>query len=71
MEETFKLEETVKVVGDYNELESVNPTDETEQERKEADYDAQEAKDSLDIDDYEIDDDIDGSAEALDGFEEQ
>lgn len=37
---------------------------------KNANIDAQEALDSLDIDDYEINDDIDESAEALDGYEE-
>jgi hypothetical protein len=36
-------------------------------EQKEANYDEQEAKDSLDIDDYEINDDEDGAIETLHG----
>jgi len=36
-----------------------------EQEKKEANYDAQEAFDSLDIDDYENDGDVDESMQAL------
>ena len=39
-------------------------------DRKEQEYSAKEAFDSMDIDDYEKDDDIDGTMEALDGYED-
>jgi hypothetical protein len=70
IEDTYKLEETVRVVGDYNELESINVDDKTKEQINEENYDYMEAKTSLDIDDYEKDDDIDGAAEALDGYED-
>jgi hypothetical protein len=50
-------------IGIYQELLSQEEIDDPE--RKEQEYDAQEAFDSLDIDDYEINDDIDNSMEAL------
>ncbi len=62
------VNETVHPVGLYQELFAEGELDEAK--IKENNYDAKEAKDSLDIDDYEVDDDIDGAAEALDGFEE-
>ena len=57
------IDETMKVVGLYQELLTQEEIDDPE--RKEAEYTAQEEMNSLDIDDYEIDDDIDGSMEAL------
>jgi hypothetical protein len=61
------IDDTLKVVGHYQELLTKQEID--DKEKKEENYSAQEAFDSLDIDDYEQDDDIDGAAEALDGFE--
>jgi hypothetical protein len=61
------IDETVRPIGLYQELFAEGEIDENK--IKENNYDAQEAKDSLDIDDYEVDDDIDGAAEALDGYE--
>lgn len=61
------IDESVKVVGHYQELLTQQEIDDPD--RKDEAYSAQEAFDSLDIDDYEQDDDIDGTAEALDGFE--
>ena len=69
--ETPYIDETLKGVGNYMELltpEEIN--DPTRNEiKKEDEEQANEEATSLDIDDYEIDDDIDGSAEALDGYE--
>lgn len=61
------VDETIRPIGLYQELFAEGEIDENK--IKENNYDAQEAKDSLDIDDYEVDDDIDGAAEALDGYE--
>lgn len=68
--ETPYIDEAINIVGPYNELLSQQEIDDPD--RKEANYDEDEAKDSLDIDDYEADegDDVDASAEALDGFED-
>jgi hypothetical protein len=64
LNDTPYINETTKPIGLYQDL------FETEIDKiKENNYDAREAIDSLDIDDYEIDDDIDGAAEALDGYE--
>lgn len=65
--ETPYVDETMKVVGHYQELLTKQEID--DKVKKDENYSAQEAFDSLDIDDYEQDDDIDGAAEALDGFE--
>ena len=62
------IDETIRPIGLYQELFAEGEIDENKV--KENNYDAQEVKDSLDIDDYEVDDDIDGTAEALDGYEE-
>ena len=62
------IDETVRPIGLYQELFAEGEIDENK--IKENNYDAQEAKDSMDIDDYEVDDDIDGTMEALDGYEE-
>jgi hypothetical protein len=66
--ETPYIDEKLKVVGHYQELLTQQEIDDPD--RKEAQYSEEEAKDSLDIDDYDKDDDIDGSYEALDGYEE-
>jgi hypothetical protein len=66
--ETPYVDETLKVVGNYMELLTQQEIDDPE--KKEKEYDAKEEFDSLDIDDYEKDDDIDGSFEALDGYED-
>jgi hypothetical protein len=60
-------DENVKMVGHYMELLSREEIDDPN--KKDEKYDDKEAKDSLDIDDYEQDDDIDGTMEALDGYE--
>jgi hypothetical protein len=65
--ETPYIDEKFKVVGHYQELLTQQEIDDPD--RKEAQYSDQEAAESLDIDDYEKDDDIDGSFEALDGYE--
>jgi hypothetical protein len=67
LNETPYIDDTLKVVGHYQELLTQQEIDDPE--KKEESYSAQEAFDSLDIDDYEKDDDIDGTAEALDGYE--
>ena len=61
------INETYKTVGHYQELLTQQEIDDPNV--KELDYDAQEEKSSLDLDDYEGDegyDDIDYSAETLD-----
>ena len=65
--DTPYINETVRPVGLYQELFAEGQLDENL--IKEQNNDAQEVIDSLDIDDYEVDDDIDGRAEALDGYE--
>ena len=65
--ETPYIDETLKVVGHYQELLTQQEIDDPE--KKDEVYSTQEAFDSLDIDDYDQDDDIDGTAEALDGYE--
>ena len=66
--ETPYIDETLKVVGHYMELLTQQEIDDPD--RKETEYSAKEASDSMDIDDYEKDDDIDGTMEALDGYED-
>lgn len=68
LNETPYIDETLKLVGHYQELLTQQEIDDPD--KKEDEYSTQEAIDSLDIDDYEVDDDIDGRAEALDGYEE-
>jgi len=65
--ESAYIDETIKVVGHYQEL--LNQNEINDQNNQDDIYSAQEAFDSLDIDDYEKNDDIDYSAEALDGYE--
>jgi hypothetical protein len=71
--ETPFIDETLKPSGYYHELltkEEINDPDRVDA-INEAIYDEEQAKDSLDIDDYEVDDDIDGVGEMMDGgFEE-
>ena len=63
------IDETLKPSGYYQELLTKEEIDDPD--RKDAAYDELEAKESLDIDDYEVDDDIDGVGEMMDGgFEE-
>ena len=66
--ETPYIDETLKIVGHYQELMTQKEIDDPD--KKEQDYSNNEAQTALDIDDYEVDDDIDGTAEALDGFEQ-
>jgi hypothetical protein len=66
--ETPYIDETLKVVGHYMELLTQQEIDDPN--KMEEAYSNQEAIDSLDIDDYEKDDDIDGTMEALDGYED-
>ena len=68
LNETPYIDETLKVVGHYQELLTQQEIDDPNV--KDEKYSMDEANNSLDIDDYEQDDDIDGAAEALDGFEE-
>lgn len=65
--ETPYIDETLKVVGHYQELLTQQEIDDPD--KKEKEYTAEQEMESLDIDDYEQDDDIDGAAEALDGYE--
>lgn len=59
----------IATVGIYNELVNENESEIDKEKVKEQNYDAQEANDAFDVDDYEVDDDIDGAAEAFDGYE--
>jgi len=65
--ETPYIDEKLKVVGHYQELLTQQEIDDPNLKNER--YSEQEAFNSLDIDDYEQDDDIDGTAEALDGYE--
>jgi len=58
--ETPYVDETLKVSGHYQELLTQQEIDDPD--KKENDYTAKEEFDALDIDDYEKDDDIDGTA---------
>jgi hypothetical protein len=59
------IDDALKPIGYYQELLTQEEIDDPE--RNEANYDEQEAKGSLDIDDYEINDDEDGVVETLHG----
>jgi hypothetical protein len=59
------IDDTLKPSGYYQDLLTQDEIDDPEQ--KEANYDEQEAKDSLDIDDYEMNDDEDGAVVTLHG----
>jgi len=56
------------ISGYYNELINVNELDDPSV--LENNIDSKEAFESLDIDDYDIDDEVDGAAEALDGYDD-
>jgi hypothetical protein len=64
--ETPYIDENLKVVGFYQELLNNKEIDDKKEKEKDSNYDAQQAFESMDIDDYEINDDIDESMEALD-----
>ena len=57
------VDEQLSGVGIYQEV--LNKEELDDPERKEEEYSIKESFDSLDIDDYEVDNDIDGSMEAL------
>ena len=59
------IEDALKPTGYYQDLLTQDEIDDPE--REEANYDEQEAKGSLDIDDYEVNDDEDGVVETLHG----
>jgi hypothetical protein len=61
------IDDQVKFVGMYQELVNIQEID--EEKVKEQNEDLREEKDAFDVDDYEVDDDIDGTAEAFDGYE--
>lgn len=65
--EATYIDESIKVVGIYNEL--VSKEELENPEKKEEAYDEQEAQDAFDIDDYDDNDDIQESAEVFDGYE--
>ena len=67
LNESPDIDESLKVSGHYQELLTQQEIDDPLQEEEQ--YSNEEAKNSLDIDDYEVDDDIDGTMEALDGYE--
>ena len=64
------IDESLRVVGSYQELVDVNEIDEKQkEEEKEKEYDKKEEQTSLDLDDYEEDDlfdDFDPSDEFMD-----
>jgi hypothetical protein len=67
--ETPFIDEKLKPTGYYQEL--LNKEEIDDPERQDNKYDEEQAKDSLDIDDYDVDDDIDEVGEMMDGgFEE-
>jgi hypothetical protein len=68
-EEAEVINTNIATVGIYNELVNENESEIDKEKVREANYDAQEERDAFDVDDYEVDDDIDGSAEAFDGYE--
>jgi hypothetical protein len=61
------IDDQVKFVGMYQELVNIQEID--EEKVKEQNEDLREEKEAFDVDDYEVDDDIDGTAEAFDGYE--
>jgi hypothetical protein len=61
------MDEQMRVVGIYNELTNIQDID--EDKLKEENDILNEENNAFDIDDYEVDDDIDGNIEAFDGFE--
>ena len=59
-------DDSLKVVGFYQELLTNQEAEDKKDKEKDENYDAQQAFESLDIDDYDVDDDYDGAMEALD-----
>ena len=64
--ETPYIDDNLKVVGFYQELLNNKEIDDKKDKEKNDNYDAQQAFESMDIDDYEINEDFDESMEALD-----
>jgi len=60
------MDDSLKVSGFYQELLTTKEVEDKKEKDKDENYDAQQAVESIDIDDYEVDDDIDGTMEALD-----
>lgn len=60
------IDDNLKVVGFYQELLDNKEFGDIRDKEKDNNIDTQEASESMDIDDYEVDDDIDYSIEALD-----
>ena len=67
MNEAPYVDEHVHISGIYNELGNINDID--QDKINEQNENIREEKEAFDIDDYEVDDDIDGTAEAFDGYE--
>ena len=65
--ETPYIDDNLKVVGLYQELLTTKEVDTKKEEDKDKNYDAQQATESMDVDDYEVNDDFDESMEAFDG----
>jgi len=59
-------DDSLKVVGFYQELLTNQEVEDKKDKEKDENYDSQQAFESLDIDDYDVDDDYDGAMEALD-----
>lgn len=64
--ETPYIDDNLKVVGFYQELLNNKEVEDQKEKQKNENYDAQQAFESMDIDDYEVNDDIDETMEALD-----
>jgi len=65
--ETPYIDDKLKVVGFYQELLSNKEADEKKEKDNDANYDAKQEFESLDIDDFEVNDDFDEGVDALDG----
>jgi hypothetical protein len=65
--ETPYIDENLKVVGFYQELLNNKEIDSRVDKEKDTNIDTKEAFESMDVDDYEVNDDIDESMEAYDG----
>jgi len=61
------IDETLRVVGHYQELLTKQEIDDTANDRKDKEYTKKEEETAIDLDDYELNDDIDEGAEANDG----
>ncbi len=68
--ETPYIDDSLKVAGFYQELLNNKEIDEQQEKQKDENIDTKEAFESMDVDDYEQDDDVDGTMEAYDGNEE-